>query len=113
MLVRASAVGTAYRITDDLVLSAQHLLGDGSDHSAIESYGAPETSARTVWAPHEKDLALLQLDLDHRLPPVASTRRGVLCSHHPDIPVEALGFLDFMATDATEPAGPDVNDVDA
>jgi hypothetical protein len=93
VMVRSSHGGSGYRISDDLVLTAAHVVGESGEVKLFDTENW--LPFRRVWHDDDLDVAVLKLDAIG-LPAVPPTRWGLLSSGAPRVLVEAHGFPTFQ-----------------
>lgn len=100
VMVRSSQGGSGYRISDDLVLTAAHVVGESGEVKLFDTDNW--LPFQQVWYDDDLDVAVLKLEAIG-LPTVSPARWGLLSSAAPRVPVEAHGFPTFQTLGADAP----------
>lgn len=94
VMVRSSQGGSGYRISDDLVLTAAHVVDESGEVKLFDTDNW--LPFRRVWHDDDLDVAVLKLEAIG-LAAVPPVRWGLLSSGAPRVLVEAHGFPNFQA----------------
>lgn len=95
VMVLSTCGGSGYRISNDLVLTAAHIVGESGKVMlpGEESW----LVFQRMWHHEELDVAVLKVENTDELPSVSPAQWGLLSSGSPCLPVEAHGFPNFQA----------------